>query len=79
MAFGSSIAQRHDFSMWAASLLGMTKTQGPSVGRYDHAADGRVGSGQGKGVRGLFQRVAHAHEPVQSAASSVKIMLPSLC
>ena len=53
------IAQRHDFRMGAARLLGEAVADHPAVWRHQYAADTRVGAGKKKRLGGEPKRLVH--------------------
>ena len=81
MAFGSSIAQRHDFSMWAASLLGVAVAQRATTDIGNQTSHSWIGVAEPETFSGKLQRLADAlrlglrrrrHE-AQSAGQSVVV------
>jgi len=57
VAFGASIAKRHDFGVWAAGLLGKSLSQDmPFVG-HDHTPYTRIGIGKIDGIPRQRQRL----------------------
>ena len=59
VALGGGVAQRHDFSVWAARLLGKAAPQHLAVCRGEHAAHAGVGVREGQRLGGLGQCLGH--------------------